>query len=94
MAEKISKKKLDSVSQRDVAQLAGVSEATVSRVFTPGASVSDEMREEVLAAVDQLDYRPNAIARSLVEHSVFWSQKRSIDERRELERWSLSSEKM
>ncbi len=52
-------------SSVEVAELAGVSQAAVSRVFTPGASVSPEMRAKVLAAARQLGYRPNAIARSL-----------------------------
>ncbi|MBC8265178.1 MAG: LacI family DNA-binding transcriptional regulator [Anaerolineales bacterium] len=58
------------VSQIDVAQLADVSQAAVSRVFTPDASVSDEMREKVLAAAEKLGYRPNVIARSLVRQST------------------------
>jgi len=58
------------MSQIDVARLAGVSQAAVSRTFTPGASVSDEIRERVLAAAEQLNYRPNAIARSLITNST------------------------
>lgn len=57
------------VSSKEVARLAGVSQAAVSRVFTPGASVSDEMRRKVMAAAKQLGYRPNAIARSLSQQS-------------------------
>ncbi|MBT3315184.1 MAG: LacI family DNA-binding transcriptional regulator [Anaerolineae bacterium] len=57
-------------SQIDVARLAGVSQAAVSRTFTPDASVSDETRAKVMAAVDQLGYRPNVIARSLVQNST------------------------
>jgi DNA-binding LacI/PurR family transcriptional regulator len=57
-------------SQIDVARLAGVSQAAVSRAFTPGASVSDETRAKVMAAVDELGYRPNVIARSLVQSST------------------------
>ncbi|MCP4141238.1 MAG: substrate-binding domain-containing protein [Chloroflexi bacterium] len=57
-------------SQIDVARLAGVSQAAVSRAFTPGASVSDETRAKVMAAVDELGYRPNVIARSLVQKST------------------------
>lgn len=56
-------------SSIEVARLAGVSQAAVSRVFTPGASVSEEMRQKVMAAAKQLDYRPNVIARSLSQHS-------------------------
>ena len=49
----------------DVARLAGVSRAAVSRVFTPGAPASREMTAKVRAAAEQLGYRPNALARSL-----------------------------
>jgi DNA-binding LacI/PurR family transcriptional regulator len=53
-----------------VARLAGVSQAAVSRTFTPGASVSAAVRQQVLAAAEQLGYRPNAIARSLITNST------------------------
>jgi DNA-binding LacI/PurR family transcriptional regulator len=49
----------------DVARLAGVSQSAVSRCFTPGAKASPTMRAKVLAAAEQLGYRPNAAARSL-----------------------------
>jgi len=51
---------------QDVADLAQVSQSAVSRTFTPGASVSEEMRSKVLAAAQRLGYRPNALARSLI----------------------------
>ena len=54
------------VSAHDVAAMAGVSQSAVSRVFTPGASVSEAMRSKVMAAADALGYRPNARARSLI----------------------------
>jgi len=57
-------------SQIDVARLANVSQAAVSRTFTPGASVSEETRAKVMAAADQLGYRPNVIARSLIQKST------------------------
>lgn len=57
-----------SASQLDVARLANVSQAAVSRAFTPGASISSETRTAVLTAARALGYRPNAIARSLVTH--------------------------
>lgn len=53
-------------SQLDVARLAKVSQAAVSRAFTPGASIAPETRATILAAARSLGYRPNAIARSLV----------------------------
>ena len=49
----------------DVARRAGVSQSAVSRVFTPGASASETMREKVLKAASELGYRPNVVARSL-----------------------------
>lgn len=49
----------------DVAQKAGVSKWTVSRAFIPGASISEQARENVLAAATELGYRPNLLARSL-----------------------------
>ncbi len=52
-------------SIKDVASAAGVSTATVSRVLSNGLHVRPEVRERVMAAVDQLGYRPNLIARSL-----------------------------
>ncbi len=50
---------------KDVAEAAGVSTATVSRVLSNGAHVRPELRGRVLAAVDRLGYRPNLVARSL-----------------------------
>lgn len=50
----------------DVATLAGTSQSAVSRVFTKGASVSPDLRKRVIKAANELGYRPNAIARSLI----------------------------
>lgn len=56
-----------SVTRKDVARLAGVSTATVSYVINNGPKpVAEETRQRVLRAIDQLNYRPNAVARSLV----------------------------
>jgi DNA-binding LacI/PurR family transcriptional regulator len=49
----------------DVAKLAGVSHQTVSRVLHDSPLVRGETRERVLAAIRQLDYRPNSMARAL-----------------------------
>lgn len=50
---------------KDVARDAGVSTATVSRVMSGRDPVSGEMRERVLGSARKLDYRPNALAKSL-----------------------------
>ena len=51
----------------DVAKLAGVSIMTVSRVLNDHQSVSEETRNRVTAAVKELHYQPNELARSLRE---------------------------
>ena len=54
---------------RTVAELAGVSIGTVSKILNPGSSanirVSAETREKVLAAADRLGYRPSYGAKLL-----------------------------
>jgi len=54
----------------EVAKLAGVSLATVSRVISPAAKVSDKTRQKVLAAMKELGYQPNSIAQSLATRSA------------------------
>lgn len=51
-----------------VSELAGVSLATVSRVMNNNARVSETTRNKVLAAMEQLGYRPNSIAQSLASN--------------------------
>lgn len=51
---------------KDVAAQAGVSRQTVSRVINNKGEVSDATRDRVLATIDELGYRPNAVARSMV----------------------------
>ena len=54
------------VTSLQVAEKAGVSRSAVSRVFTPGASVSPATAAKVRAAARELGYRPNVLARSLI----------------------------
>ena len=53
------------VTAADVARRAGVSRSAVSRAFTPGASVSREMRQRIVKVADRLGYRVNRLAQSL-----------------------------
>lgn len=53
------------ITSHHVATDAGVSQATVARVFSSPDKVADVTRTKVLAAADRLGYVPNAIARSL-----------------------------
>jgi DNA-binding LacI/PurR family transcriptional regulator len=54
-----------SMSIREVAARAGVSPATVSRVFTRPDAVAVDTRRRVIAAADELRYAPHPVARSL-----------------------------
>ena len=56
------RKKLTSI---ELAALAGVSSATVSRAFSPGARIKPETRRQILALAEEHGFRPNALARSL-----------------------------
>jgi DNA-binding LacI/PurR family transcriptional regulator len=49
----------------DVARLAGVSHQTVSRVLNAHPSIRDDTRSRVLAAISELQFRPNRAARML-----------------------------
>ncbi|GAA2154426.1 MULTISPECIES: LacI family DNA-binding transcriptional regulator [Glycomyces] len=52
-------------TSHDVARLAGVSQSTVSFVFTGREGISAATREKVLQAAAELNYRPNLAARSM-----------------------------
>ena len=54
------------VTSLDVAKRAGVSRSAVSRVFTPGASVSERTASKVREAANALGYRPNVLARAML----------------------------
>src|SRR3954471_15214806 len=55
----------------DVAEAAGVSIKTVSRVFNEEPNVREETRKHVLQIVADLDYHPNMAARSLAGRKSF-----------------------
>lgn len=61
------------ITTHDVAARAGVSQPTVSLVLSgnPRARVAQETRERVLAAAQELGYRPNLLARGLVQQRSY-----------------------
>ena len=66
--KKKSETKSSPVTMRDVADRAGVSQSTVSRVLNQATAqipISEETRQKVMEAVEQLGYYPNMTARSL-----------------------------
>jgi LacI family transcriptional regulator len=67
MARETKRTKTKPPSMYDVARLASVSQTTVSFVVnnTPDIAIPEETRERVLAAVKELGWRPNAMARGL-----------------------------
>lgn len=56
-------------TMREVAKLAGVSVATVSRVLNQNGYVNQETEKRVREAIQQLNYKPNEVARSLYKKS-------------------------
>jgi len=56
---------------KDVAKRAGVSVATVSNVITGKQLVSEDVRNNVLRAIEELDYKVNLIARGLKERKTY-----------------------
>src|SRR5260370_653199 len=55
----------------DVARLVGVTPATVSNVITGKGSVSEKTKVRVFAAIDELGYQPNLVARGLARRKTF-----------------------
>lgn len=58
------------VTIKDVAERAGVSPSTVSRVISDSPRISEKTKEKVRQAMKELGYHPNAIARSLVNKTT------------------------
>ena len=59
------------VNIKDVAQAAGVSTQTVSRVMNKFSYVSEETRQRVEEVVERLGYRPSTLARSLIQQRSY-----------------------
>ena len=59
------------ITIKDVAQAAGVSTQTVSRVMNKFSYVSEETRVRVETVVEQLGYRPSTLARSLIQQRSY-----------------------
>jgi DNA-binding LacI/PurR family transcriptional regulator len=55
----------------DVARHVGVTSATVSNVITGKGSVSENTRSRVFAAIEELGYQPNLVARGLARKKTF-----------------------
>lgn len=49
---------------KDIAKKVGVSPSTVSRVINGTATISDETTQKIRAAMEELNYHPNSMARS------------------------------
>ena len=62
----ISRRRPRAPVMSDVGRVAGVSHQTVSRVINGSPHVRPETRQRVLAAMEELGYRPNPVARALV----------------------------
>lgn len=52
-------------TMKDVANLAGVTQPTVSYVINNSANISESVKKRVYAAIEELDYKPNYYARAL-----------------------------
>jgi DNA-binding LacI/PurR family transcriptional regulator len=59
------------ITIKDVARVSGVSTQTVSRVLNDRPDVSDETRHKVKKIINELDYQPSALARSLIHQRSF-----------------------
>ena len=57
---------MDNVTIKDIARIAGVSNATVSRALSGSHEVGEETRNRIRRICDELGYTPNTVARSMV----------------------------
>jgi len=61
---------LEGITMKDVAKLAGVSASTVSRVISDDSRISQRTKKKVLEVMEELNYYPNTIARSLASNKT------------------------
>ena len=59
---------MKSITIKDIAKIAGVSYATVSRAISNSPGISEDTRERVLRTKQR--YRPNILARSLISNKT------------------------
>lgn len=57
------------ITIKDVARACGVSTQTISRVLNDRKDVSRETREKIVAVMEEMDYQPSALARSMRQNS-------------------------
>src|SRR5665647_1224783 len=67
---KVGSEVVMAVTIKEVAKLANVSHSTVSRVIADNPRISDATKQKVYKAMKEMDYHPNAIARSLVSKTT------------------------
>lgn len=63
--------KHDSMSIQDIADALGVSKSTVSRVISGKGRIGSETREKVLRFIEDINYRPNSIAKGFSESKTY-----------------------
>jgi DNA-binding LacI/PurR family transcriptional regulator len=66
----VSEKKIKKLSLNDIAELSGVSPATVSRVINDYEHVSPKTRRRVMDVIEKYNYQPNLMARALARQST------------------------
>lgn len=67
----MSKRQKKRVTLEDIARKAAVSTMTVSRVLNNKGEISESTRQRVLKIIEELDYRPSRIARSLATNRSY-----------------------
>ncbi|BDD12145.1 LacI family transcriptional regulator (plasmid) [Fulvitalea axinellae] len=56
------------VTIKDIAKMLGISKSTVSRAIRGSEEINPETKKRIMDLVEELDYQPNAFARSLLKH--------------------------